>query len=101
MLLFGHFGIAVFIASFIALPLIFAGIGVLLPDMLDKTLFILGMTPCSRFVGHTLFFGALVFSLAYFTTKNKKIALALLLGILLHLAQDFQSFVPYFYPFVS
>ena len=101
MLFFGHLGIAIFIASFIALPLIFAGIGVLLPDLLDKPLFILGLTPCSRFIGHTLFFGAVVFSFVYFTTKNKKIALTLLFGILLHLIQDFQSFVPYFYPFVS
>ncbi|MBI2547003.1 MAG: hypothetical protein HYW23_00995 [Candidatus Aenigmarchaeota archaeon] len=98
MLLLGHIGITAFIAGLIYMPLSGMILGVLLPDIIDKSLFFLGIAPCSRFIAHTIFFFPLAGLLTYAITKNKKLAFAVTLGIMLHLVEDLHDSVPFLYP---
>jgi len=101
MLLFGHIGITLFIASLFFLPVLGAVVGVLLPDIIDKGMFVLGIWPCSRFIAHTVFFFPVAGLVTYAITRNKKLAIAVALGALLHISQDVHDFVPFFYPVVQ
>lgn len=98
MLLLGHIGITAFVSSMIYLPAIFAVAGALLPDMIDKGLFLLG-APCGRFIAHSIFFFPVAGIVTYLITRNKKFAVAVALGALLHLLQDMEHDVPFLYPF--
>lgn len=97
----GHIGTALIIASLFYIPIAAFVVGVLLPDIFDKGLAILGLLECGRSAGHNVFFalgaGAVVFAI----TRKKGIALAILFGVLLHLAEDSAHFVPYLYPVVE
>lgn len=97
----GHVGITLFLAYILALSPIYAAIGVLIPDLLDKPLRILGLAPHSRYIGHTLLGVALSFALAYLITKNRLISFSLSFGYFLHLLEDLPFFIPWFYPFVD
>ena len=99
MLLLGHIGITAFTASMIYLSILGVVIGVLLPDIIDKGLFVLGQAPCSRFIAHSIFFFPLAGLVAYAITRNKKFALAIAFGSLLHLVQDLNGDIPFLYPF--
>lgn len=101
MLLFGHIGITIFIATMLYLPMTFAVLGVLLPDIIDKGFFLLGLFPCVRFFGHSIFFPLVIGLLTYLVTRKWKFALAITLGAFLHLLQDIEGFVPWFYPFIN
>lgn len=101
MLLLGHIGIAIFLSTLFYLPPLFALVGVLLPDIVDKLLFIPGVTICGRFFGHTIFFGPLVGFLTYIVTRRKNLALAVLFGSYIHLLQDVGRFAPWFYPIIN
>jgi hypothetical protein len=71
----------------------------LLPDLLDKTLWVLGVFHCGRYIGHTLlttFLVALAFSL-----KKKVYGPVALCGGMAHLLLDRSDLVPWFYPFKS
>ena len=71
----------------------------LLPDLVDKPLYLLGIGD-GRYVGHTLLFVFLV--AGAFSLKNKIYGLSVLFGALLHLLFDSGvGFVPWLYPFVS
>lgn len=70
----------------------------LLPDLLDKPLWILGIG-CGRFVGHTLLFVFLVALI--FSLKRWTYGLSALAGGMLHLLSDVGWFIPWFYPFVQ
>ena len=70
----------------------------LLPDLLDKPLWLLGIG-MGRFVGHTLLF---VFLVAFvFFLRKRTYGLFALAGGMLHLLSDVGYFTPWFYPFVE
>jgi len=70
----------------------------LLPDLLDKPLWMLGIS-CGRFVGHTLLF---VFLVAFvFSLRKRTYGLFALVGGMLHLLSDVGWFIPWLYPFVK
>lgn len=101
MLLLGHIGIIVFVASMFYLPIFFAVTGVLLPDIIDKGLFTLGIASCGRYFSHSIFFPFIVGSLIFLVTRRWKLALAIVLGSFLHLLQDVTYFIPWFFPLVN
>ena len=68
----------------------------LLPDLVDKPLWVLGIG-CGRYIAHTLLFVFLV-SLA-FAFKKRAYGLFALFGGMLHLLLDIGWFIPWFYPF--
>ena len=98
MLLLGHIGFTAFASSMLYLSILGGVLGVLLPDIVDKGLFTLGYAPCSRFIAHSIFFFPVAGLVAYIITRNKKFALAVALGALLHLVQDMHDDVPFLYP---
>ena len=99
MLLLGHMGITA-LASFMAyLPILGAIAGVLLPDIIDKGFFTLGLFPCGRYAAHSIFFSPIAGVVTYIVTKNKKLALAISLGAFLHLLEDMHGEVPFLFPF--
>ena len=98
MLFLGHIGFTAFIVSMIYLPALAGIIGALLPDAIDKGLFILGFAPCPRFIAHSLLAVPVAGIITYAVTRNKKMALALTIGWLLHLLEDMQGMLPLFYP---
>jgi hypothetical protein len=71
----------------------------LLPDLVDKPLWVLGVISDGRYIGHTLllaFLVALVFSL-----KKRVYGLFAICGGISHLVLDIWGFMPWFYPFKS
>lgn len=98
MLFLGHIGIVAFVSSMIFLPILGGVIGVLLPDLVDKGLFVVHVAPCSRFIAHSIFFFPVVGIIAYLITRNKQLAIAVALGSVLHLLQDMHDDVPFLYP---
>ena len=70
----------------------------LLPDLVDKPLYLLGIGD-GRYVGHTLLFVFLV--AAAVSLKNKLYGLSVLFGAMLHLLMDSGGSVPWLYPFVN
>lgn len=101
MLFLGHIGITAFIAALLYLPVVFAVGGVLLPDMVDKVLFLAGLSPCGRFFGHSIFFAPIIGAITYAITRRKDFAIAIMLGAFLHLMEDMTYFVPFLYPIKS
>lgn len=98
MLLLGHIGLTAFASSLLYLPVLGGVLGVLLPDIIDKGLLTIGYAPCSRFIAHSIFFFPAAGLVAYIITRNKKLALAVALGALLHLVEDMHDDVPFLYP---
>jgi len=101
MYFFGHIGIMLLISFMLFFPMLFALIGSMLPDAIDKPLFLLGLAPSGRYISHTLLFVAVSFAATYLATKKVTAASALSLGVLLHLSLDMEHSVPWFYPFVD
>jgi len=101
MLPLAHIGIVLFVASLLYLPLIAAMVGGILPDIVDKTLFITGLAPCGRFFAHSIFFGPIIAGISFLITRRKDLSLALLLGCYIHLILDMRYFLPWFYPLVQ
>jgi len=74
-------------------------IGTLLPDIIDKTFFLLGIGG-GRMISHTLLFTFLSFSILHLITKgNKSVSLPFLVGTGSHLILDL-PYVPLLYPFI-
>ena len=71
MLLLGHLGITLFMGSILGMSLLFLAIGVLLPDIIDKGFYILGLLPCGRSLAHNIFFGPIVAGLVFVITRKK------------------------------
>jgi hypothetical protein len=74
-----------------------AAFSFILPDLVDKTLWVLGVFTDGRNIGHTLFttfLVALVFSL-----KKRVYGLVAVCGGIAHLLSDRSGLVPWFYPF--
>lgn len=101
MLPLGHVGITAFLSTLVYLPALFAAIGALVPDIVDKLLFLSGISACGKFIGYSIFFGPVLSLLVYGLTRKKKIALAILFGSYLHLFEDMGNFIPFFYPIVK
>ena len=101
MYFFGHVGVILFLSFMLFLPVTFAFIGAILPDVIDKSLYLLGFAPSGRYIAHTLFFVVIAGLVTYFIIRKKSVALALSLGLLLHLFGDATYFVPWFYPFIN
>jgi hypothetical protein len=74
-----------------------AAFSFILPDLVDKTLWVLGVLPNGRNIGHTLFTVFLV-ALA-FSLKKRVYGLVALCGGMAHLLSDRSALVPWFYPF--
>jgi len=101
MFFLGHIGFTLFLAMMFYLPVSIAVTGVLLPDAIDKTLFALKITPCGRFLSHTIFFAPIVGMVVYKLTKRRDLAFALSFGSFLHLIEDAHAFVPFFFPLIN
>jgi hypothetical protein len=69
----------------------------LLPDLIDKPLWVLGVFSDGRNIGHTLLLVSLV-ALA-FSLKKRVYGLFALCGGISHLLLDTSGYIPWFYPF--
>jgi len=98
MYLLGHLGVTLAIGYPLRLPWMIVAFSVLLPDMMDKGLYYLGIG-CGRFISHSLVF-ALALGLL-FCLINFRCGLWAFLGSGLHLIEDLPGFIPWFYPLVS
>ena len=101
MIFFGHIGITAFFGSLLSLSIIFLIIGAVLPDIIDKPLQIVGISTSGRSIGHTLFMGLVVSGITLLITRKKYPAISLLFGYWVHLLEDAQYFVSWFYPFIN
>jgi hypothetical protein len=87
----------VFLRRLLRPELAVAAFSFILPDLMDKSLWMLGVLTDGRNIGHTLlttFLVALAFSL-----KRRVYGLVALCGGLAHLLSDRSELVPWFYPF--
>ena len=75
-------------------------IGTLLPDIIDKSLFLLGYGNGRLFSHNLLFVGISFLILFLFTKRNLRVSIPFLLGLIAHLFMDMPQ-VPLFYPFLS
>jgi len=97
----GHIGITVFLSVLLYLPALFSVIGVLFPDIVDKVLYVAGVSPSAHFIGHTILFGLMAGLITFAVARRKDISLAISFGCFIHLIEDVGSFIPWFYPFVN
>ncbi|MHA1913380.1 MAG: metal-dependent hydrolase [Promethearchaeota archaeon] len=75
-------------------------IGSLLPDIIDKPIYLLGLGN-GRFVSHNLLFITLAFlAVLLISRRNFKLSIPFLIGMGLHLVLDL-PYVPWFYPFMT
>lgn len=101
MLPLAHIGITLFVAYLLYLPLTYVFIGVLLPDLIDKSVFVLGLSPCGRYIAHSPFLGLIMTIAVFLITRRKDYTIAFLFGYMFHLIQDAQYIVLWLYPFVN
>jgi len=101
MFILGHIGITAFLASLLFFYPLLAAASSLIPDLIDKPFYILGIFPCGRYIGHTLLAIVIVGLISYLLTKRKLVALSISFGMLMHLFEDMPYFIPWFYPFVD
>lgn len=100
----GHLGITLGAAHVLNRPsplklnLWVVAFSALLPDLVDKPLYLLGIGN-GRYVAHTLLFVFLV--AAAVSLKNKLHGLSVVFGAMLHLLLDSGRSVPWLYPFVN
>jgi hypothetical protein len=73
----------------------------LLPDLFDKSRFIFGMAPSTRWLAHSVFFGLALAALAFLFLRTQALPFAILLGSWAHLLLDGEHFLPLFYPVVQ
>ncbi len=75
-------------------------IGALLPDIIDKPLFLLDLGG-GRLYSHNLLFVIISFLIVHFSSnRNKSISFPFLFGLISHIILDL-PYVPLFYPFLS
>ncbi|MFH8080415.1 MAG: metal-dependent hydrolase [Candidatus Aenigmatarchaeota archaeon] len=101
MFILAHLGITAFFASLLHLSPLTALFASQLPDIIDKPLYIIGIFPSGRYIGHTLFAAILLGLMTLEMTRKKLIALSVSFGIIMHLVEDLPYFVPWFYPFMN
>ncbi len=99
-MLFGHLALAVLEHRYLKADLAPVMIGGVFPDLVDKTLcHVIGATPSGRTVAHTLL-GLGLSTLLIGLIRDRRTAWSWALGYLGHLLGDFNSPVPWLYPFV-
>ncbi len=92
----GHITFTLLIGTRFNLSPGFLALGVLLPDLVDKSLLIFFGIGSGRYVAHTLSFAVLAALLGLL--RSRQAAPALAFGITAHLVEDSYSFIPWFYP---
>jgi hypothetical protein len=85
------------VARLLRPELLVTGFSFMVPDLVDKPLWVLGVISDGRFIGHTLLSVSLV-AIA-FSIKKRVYGLFALCGGMLHLLLDTSGFIPWFYPF--
>ncbi len=97
----GHLGIPLPVSRLLKLNMVVTGLCALLPDLVDKPLWALGIVCYGRYAAHTLLFVFLV--AIVFSLRKRAYGLSALLGGMSHLLLDAVGggFVPWFYPFVK
>lgn len=100
MLFFGHIGPAAWIAQRLRLHVIATMVFAILPDLVDKPLFVWGLAPYTRFIAHTVLFLAVVV-VVLDKLGRMQLARAALVGIGSHFVLDLRHFIPLLYPFVQ
>lgn len=100
MLFFGHVGPAAFLAQRLGLHVLATMFFAILPDIVDKTLFVWGIVPYARHIAHSLLFLAAVVALLELSGR-KMLARCALVGIASHYFLDLRHFLPVLYPFVQ
>lgn len=100
MLLFGHIGPAAFLAQRLRLPVLATMFFAILPDLVDKPLYVVGLAPAARWIAHTVLF-LVVVSAALHLLGRRQLALTAFFGIASHYVLDLRFFLPLFYPFVQ
>ncbi len=75
-------------------------IGSILPDIIDKSIMLLGFGTGRSFSHNLLFIWISFFVLFLSSKRNLKVSLPFLLGLNIHLILDL-PYVPFFYPFIS
>ena len=87
----------VFLRRLLRPELAVAAFSFIVPDLIDKSLWVLGVLTDGRNIGHTLF---TTFLVAFaFSLKKRVYGLVALGGGLAHLLSDRSELVPWFYPF--
>ncbi|MFX1313393.1 MAG: metal-dependent hydrolase [Promethearchaeota archaeon] len=75
-------------------------IGSLLPDLIDKPIFLLGIGS-GRFISHSLLFVIISFLIVFLISNRKlEISIPFLVGMSFHLILDLPN-IPLFYPFIE
>jgi hypothetical protein len=69
----------------------------ILPDLIDKPLWVLGVISDGRYIGHTLLVAFLV--AVAFSLKKRVYGFLAIWGAMSHLLLDTSGFIPWFYPF--
>ncbi len=100
MLLFGHIGPAAFLAQRLRLHVLATMFFAILPDLIDKPLYVIGVAPAARWIAHTILFLVVVSGSLHLLAK-KQLALSAFFGIASHYVLDLRFFLPLFYPFVQ
>ena len=95
----GHITFTLLVGTRLNLSAGFLILGVLLPDLVDKSLVIFFGIGGGRYIAHTLTFAALAGILALL--HSRKAALAVSFGVFAHLVEDSYSFIPWLYPFLD
>ena len=81
-----HVAMGYLIGVYSRLPVVYLVVGSALPDLLDRPLYYLGVTPLPHTVGHSLFVAVPVCALAVYFWGDRGVALAV--GWLAHLLTD-------------
>jgi hypothetical protein len=92
----GHITFTLIVGTRLNLNAGFLALGVLLPDLVDKTLVIFFGIGGGRYIAHTLSFAALAGALALL--HSRRAAVSTSFGVVAHLVEDSYSFIPWFYP---
>lgn len=106
MFIFGHLGLTALFAIIFSLSPLTSAIASQIPDIIDKPLYLLGLAPSARYIGHTLLM-AFVFGLvSYLITKKRVFSLSIFFGMIMHLFEDLPTtlfndagLIPWFFPF--
>ncbi|NOZ58454.1 MAG: hypothetical protein GXO66_02590 [Euryarchaeota archaeon] len=95
----GHIAFTLAVGTRLNLSAGFLALGVLLPDLVDKTLVIFFGIGGGRYIAHTLSFAVLAGAIALL--HSRKAALSASFGVFAHLVEDSYSFIPWFYPLLD
>lgn len=99
-MLLGHLAIPIILSHYAPVqpaPLV---AGSLFPDVMDKSLKAMGLTPNSRTISHTVL-GLVLSTAAIYLAEGGTAAASWGAGYLSHLLADIRGFIPWWYPFMG